>query len=180
MNELRTRSLDIFKRVFDTMYGEEKSKSIEKMAVNIEKGIYNQTIKVVKQRKGVLSWENPSFGLEYRRLHRRVSANLRYTPNAAFLRTKVMNGEIKPGDVAGLTDLQMMPQEMIDRIETETNFIIDSRMSELPYDSSKPGLFICGSCKSDKTTYTQAQTRSADEPMTSFVRCMNCGKRWKC
>ncbi|KAL3940645.1 MAG: hypothetical protein SGBAC_004852 [Bacillariaceae sp.] len=41
-------------------------------------------------------------------------------------------------------------------------------------------LFTCGRCKSVKTTSTQKQTRSADEPMTVFVLCLNCGNRWKC
>jgi transcription elongation factor S-II len=41
-------------------------------------------------------------------------------------------------------------------------------------------LFTCGRCKSIKTTSTQKQTRSADEPMTVFVFCENCGNRWKC
>ena len=31
-----------------------------------------------------------------------------------------------------------------------------------------------------KCTYYQLQTRSADEPMTTFVTCINCGNRWKC
>ena len=39
--------------------------------------------------------------------------------------------------------------------------------------------FTCGKCKSKKCTYYQLQTRSADEPMTTFVTCLNCGKRWK-
>ncbi|RLN97377.1 hypothetical protein BBJ28_00018352 [Nothophytophthora sp. Chile5] len=42
------------------------------------------------------------------------------------------------------------------------------------------GLFTCGRCKSSKTSNTQKQTRSADEPMTVFVHCHNCGNRWKC
>lgn len=42
------------------------------------------------------------------------------------------------------------------------------------------GLFTCGRCKSSKTSNTQKQTRSADEPMTVFVVCHNCGNRWKC
>jgi DNA-directed RNA polymerase subunit M/transcription elongation factor TFIIS len=42
------------------------------------------------------------------------------------------------------------------------------------------GLFKCGKCKSVKTTYYQMQTRSADEPMTTYVTCKNCGNRWKC
>ena len=39
--------------------------------------------------------------------------------------------------------------------------------------------FKCWKCKQRKCTYTQAQTRSADEPMTCFVTCLNCGNRWK-
>jgi DNA-directed RNA polymerase subunit M/transcription elongation factor TFIIS len=41
------------------------------------------------------------------------------------------------------------------------------------------GVLKCGKCKSMKTTYVQAQTRSADEPMTTFATCLNCNNRWK-
>jgi len=41
------------------------------------------------------------------------------------------------------------------------------------------GLFKCKKCGTNKVTYTQAQTRSADEPMTTFFNCLNCGNRWK-
>ena len=37
----------------------------------------------------------------------------------------------------------------------------------------------CGKCHQKKVSYSQAQTRSADEPMTTFCECMNCGNRWK-
>ncbi|CAB1414138.1 unnamed protein product [Pleuronectes platessa] len=40
-------------------------------------------------------------------------------------------------------------------------------------------LFTCGKCKGKCCTYTQVQTRSADEPMTTFVFCNDCGNRWK-
>ena len=40
--------------------------------------------------------------------------------------------------------------------------------------------FTCNKCKQKKCTYYQMQTRSADEPMTTFVSCLNCGARWKC
>jgi transcription elongation factor S-II len=42
------------------------------------------------------------------------------------------------------------------------------------------GLYKCGRCKGLKTTYTQAQIRRADEPMTTFVSCLQCGHSWKC
>ncbi len=55
-----------------------------------------------------------------------------------------------------------------------------NEMCGIKGDLLKASLFTCGRCKSTKTTSTQKQTRSADEPMTVFVLCLNCGKRWKC
>jgi hypothetical protein len=46
-------------------------------------------------------------------------------------------------------------------------------------ESAPDGAFQCNACKSKKTTFYQMQTRSADEPMTCFVQCLNCQKRWK-
>ena len=46
-------------------------------------------------------------------------------------------------------------------------------------DASYEGMFTCRKCKKSKVTYTQAQTRSADEPMTTFFCCLACGHRWK-
>lgn len=40
-------------------------------------------------------------------------------------------------------------------------------------------LIQCHSCKQFKVTYYELQTRSADEPMTCFCTCQNCGKKWK-
>ena len=34
-------------------------------------------------------------------------------------------------------------------------------------------------CRARKTVYNEVQTRSADEPMTIFITCLVCGKRWK-
>jgi len=39
--------------------------------------------------------------------------------------------------------------------------------------------FTCSKCKSNKCTYTQAQTRSADEGITTFITCLVCDKKWK-
>ena len=39
-------------------------------------------------------------------------------------------------------------------------------------------ILICGNCHQRKVDYYQKQTRGADEPMTCFCNCLNCGKRW--
>jgi len=52
------------------------------------------------------------------------------------------------------------------------------------------GIHTCSRCIKDedmkddpdrgkKTESYQVQTRSCDEPMTTFVKCIDCGKRWK-
>ena len=43
----------------------------------------------------------------------------------------------------------------------------------------KEGIFACIKCKSKLTQYYEMQTRSADEPMTVFASCTQCGANWK-
>ena len=38
---------------------------------------------------------------------------------------------------------------------------------------------VCPNCPHRRAYYMQFQTRSADEPMTVFYRCVQCKKRWK-
>ncbi len=39
--------------------------------------------------------------------------------------------------------------------------------------------FKCYKCKKRLCTYYQMQTRSADEPITTFVSCLNCANQWR-
>uniref|UniRef100_A0A8C9GF47 Uncharacterized protein n=1 Tax=Piliocolobus tephrosceles TaxID=591936 RepID=A0A8C9GF47_9PRIM len=43
----------------------------------------------------------------------------------------------------------------------------------------RKGEFQCFKCKGYETVYHQLQTRSSDEPMTTFVTCLKCSNRWK-
>ena len=45
-------------------------------------------------------------------------------------------------------------------------------------EGTKTDLLKCGQCKKSNCTYNQLQTRSADEPMTTFVMCNECGHRY--
>jgi len=46
---------------------------------------------------------------------------------------------------------------------------------------AEEGVYQCENpeCRSQRTISFQKQVRSADEPMTTFVRCLGCGKRWR-
>ena len=40
-------------------------------------------------------------------------------------------------------------------------------------------IYCCKKCKKNNCEITQRQTRSADEPATTFVNCLECGFNWK-
>lgn len=49
---------------------------------------------------------------------------------------------------------------------------------EIPETEMTESILTCGACHQRKVDYYQKQTRGADEPMTCFCNCLNCGKRW--
>jgi hypothetical protein len=51
-----------------------------------------------------------------------------------------------------------------------------AQLEEMVGESS---LYKCKRCKSKYVRHHQMQTRSADEPMTTFFHCVSCDKRWK-
>ena len=58
--------------------------------------------------------------------------------------------------------------------------IIEKEKAMYSKKSTASIFMFCSSCKrKTKCDYYQMQTRSADEPMTTFVTCLECDKRWK-
>lgn len=57
-------------------------------------------------------------------------------------------------------------------------FIAEEGLKNKPVEAVK-GLFKCTKCGSEETISSQKQTRSADEPMTIFITCLKCGKKWR-
>jgi transcription elongation factor S-II len=142
--------------------------------INIEKGIFNYTIKLCKENEEDLSWKNSFFVKEYSKSARKVLANLTYTPNAPQVIQRINEGMIKPENLASYTHEELNPD-----FWAEQKLKVMSRYINTKPEQEHEGMFKCGKCKTYKTTYTQAQTRSADEPMTTFVTCLNCNNVWK-
>lgn len=106
----------------------------------------------------------------------------------------VSMGHVEADEIASYTTEQLASTSVIEARQKTAQKLIDSRRLDwdqanedkinkqcgITGDLLKASLFTCSRCKSIKTTSTQKQTRSADEPMTVFVLCLNCGKRWKC
>jgi len=110
------------------------------------------------------------------RVRSRVS-NLRDAKNP-LLKVKVLSGDISPERFATMPTEEMASEEMKQfRQECAKEGIRDAQVAK--NQGTETALFKCGKCGKRRTTYTQLQTRSADEPMTTFVLCLDCGNRWK-
>ncbi|KAJ3057502.1 Transcription elongation factor A protein 1 [Rhizophlyctis rosea] len=94
------------------------------------------------------------------------------------LRMKVLSGEITAKDFAVMPVEEMASKERQDEIAAEKKKAAHDAVVGKPVQQTTD-MFLCGRCKQRKCTYFQMQTRSADEPMTTFVTCTYCGHKWK-
>lgn len=97
------------------------------------------------------------------------------------LNSKLYVGKITPEEIARMQSREMASDAKQKEREKHKQESLEACQSDWDLRNliQKEGQFTCGKCKTNKTTYYQMQTRSADEPMTTFVRCLNCGNRWK-
>ncbi|KAG4066417.1 hypothetical protein HA402_007053 [Bradysia odoriphaga] len=104
-------------------------------------------------------------------------ANLKDAKNPT-LRTNFIAGAITAQQLAKMTPEEMASDEMKklrDKFVKEA--INDAQLATV--QGTQTDLLKCGKCRKRNCTYNQIQTRSADEPMTTFVLCNACGHRWK-
>ncbi|XP_047217734.1 transcription elongation factor A protein 2 [Girardinichthys multiradiatus] len=121
--------------------------------------------------------EFKSTDMKYKtRLRSRIS-NLKDQKNPE-LRRNVLCGNISPERIASMTAEEMASAELKQIREALTKESIrEHQLSKV--GGTETDMFICNKCHGKNCTYTQVQTRSADEPMTTFVLCNGCGNRWK-
>lgn len=89
------------------------------------------------------------------------------------LKFDILNGKINPCFIAFLSPAQLHPakwQYWVKKKEYK-----EWRENNIAYSSA----YQCSKCKESKCKISQAQTRSADEPMTTFVTCLVCHHTFK-
>jgi len=112
---------------------------------------------------------------------RSILYNLKDKKNHTF-RFKLMVGFYKPQDVPKLSAEDMASDEKNAERAKQRKYAMEEIQSDWAIKNGQQritGMFTCGKCKGVKTTYFQMQTRSSDEPMTTFVTCLTCNNRWK-
>lgn len=150
------------------------STTLQKMALNLERGIFNYILHNHSKTGPV--W-NDMFKSFYHARAVTVYANINpnsYLGNKNLLR-RLLAKETDEFKIAFFEPQDMFP-ERFNELLKQHNIDLDEK---LPEKEIHDGMFKCGKCKSNNTSYYQLQTRSADESMTTFHTCHNCGKRWK-
>lgn len=162
---------------------------LDRLAANLERGVFNRALKNTESREW--DWK---FTAAYTNRRAVVYAHLNpesYIGNSKLIH-KVLAGELSEFQVCDAQLEILFPErytELVNRYNKmiHTDCPLDSkglktdlgRIVAMPV-AAESSDFRCGKCGCRKTTYSQMQTRSADEPMTTYVHCSNCGHRWKC
>uniref|UniRef100_A0A1B0GNB8 Transcription elongation factor n=1 Tax=Phlebotomus papatasi TaxID=29031 RepID=A0A1B0GNB8_PHLPP len=159
---IRLKCREMLANALKTDNDPEVSSTADELAEELEDAIYSEF------RNTDTRYKN--------RIRSRV-ANLK-DPKNPTLRTNFLGGAITAAKLAKMTPEEMASDEMKKLRERFVKEAInDAQLATV--QGTKTDLLKCGKCKKRNCTYNQIQTRSADEPMTTFVLCNECGHRWK-
>lgn len=168
---VRQKAQDILRFLTDLGF---KSAAVDEL----ENGIYTATCAEADRRNVIKHWDNALFTGLYQMTLRTVCSHLH--PNSPLKNERLMErvkaGEITLANLPHLTAQELFPEnwkELADRQAIREQKLLEGNKG-MATDRYK-----CGRCGKRECSYYEMQTRSADEPMTIFINCLNCGKRWR-
>ena len=166
--------------------GEFRAKAVEKlhevipngtMCYTIEESINQYALEQADKENINTDWDNILFKRMYVNKCLSIYNNLKedsYVGNNQ-LTDLILSKTVDLSKIAFMTPQQLYPDNWKHLLEKKT------ANDEFLY-LKKPGAITdqwkCGKCKVSKCSYYQLQIRSSDEPMTTFVKCVNCGNSW--
>ncbi len=144
----------------------------------LEQAMYKASFISATKLNVLKHWDNPLFVEIFMGIQRQVLSNIHpLSPikNPRLLQ-RVREGEFDLSATAYMSAQDLFPenwQELADRQLLREQKLLEGNKGQAT-DTYK-----CNRCGKRECTYYQLQTRSADEPMTTFISCLNCGKRWR-
>jgi DNA-directed RNA polymerase subunit M/transcription elongation factor TFIIS len=147
------------------------------LSKKIEESIYNYSVSQSELKCIDPNIENNSFKRIYVNKIMSIFNNLdtkSYINNNNFLE-RLKNEEFNVENIAFLSPQEINKEhwkKYLDRQNANDEFLYSRTMG------IRTNEYKCRRCKENICTYYQLQVRCSDEPMTTFVNCLNCGKRW--
>jgi len=170
-NVLRNKIINTMKILF-----------IDKLSNNeintLEQELYITTLKQAESKYIIKDWSIKTFTHIYLSLVRKIISNFdsnSYVKNNELF-DRYKNKEISLKDISIMDNYSLFKSKWIANIEHQKN--IEQRQLE-GNKSMATDQFLCTRCYKRECTYYEMQTRSADEAMTIFINCLNCGKNWR-
>ena len=170
-NEIRDRCIQRFKFLNDLGFSSED-------VINLEYNIYQAAHIDADKKRVIKHWDNMMFKDIYNMIQLSIAHNIhpKSPVSNPRLLTRVNDGELKLYEIAYLTPNEMYPENWQDLADRQ--LIREQKLLEGDKGRATDK-FKCHRCGKRECTYYEMQTRSADEPMTIFISCLNCGKRWR-
>jgi len=145
--------------------------------IQLEEILFQNALKTADKEEVRKAWNFQGFRDIYLGTARRIIGNL--DPTSYVKNTHVWerfrNSEVTLEQIVNQNYYELCPenwQVMVDRRAKRERIQLEGDFSRAT------DKWLCNGCKMRKCTYYELQTRSADEPMTIFIQCLNCGKRW--
>ena len=165
----RIKNIDIFSSLLNN--DTEKAKQIEQ-------SIYEYSKKTSKKRNILPLCTNDIFKKIYLSKSISLFSNIdkhSYINNTSLI-TKINKENLNLKNIAFMSYQELFPEHSKQFLDEKF------KREKLMYEEKQESMtdqFKCGRCKQRKCTYYELQTRSADEGMTIFITCLNCGWRWR-
>jgi len=144
----------------------------------LEKSIFEAAYEYSQKLYIARNWKTPQFSEVYRQIVRSVFSNIhpKSPVNNSRLLNRVLEGEFTLESIPFMTSYDMFPEQWFilkDKLLQREQKILEGNKSRATDQ------FKCRRCQKRECSYYELQTRSADEPMTIFITCLNCGKEWR-
>ena len=146
--------------------------------MELERGVFNASLEEAEKRKVALTWKHDSFRWIYMMILKRVASN--FTPDSYVKNQRLIErwkeGEFGMETLGHWSSYELSPdnwKELRDQQFRREQRILEGNLA------MATDRFRCSRCHKKMCTYYELQTRSADEPMTIFITCVNCGKQWR-
>ncbi len=129
-------------------------------------------------KKNGIPLDNKFENVKYKRIFNEKARNiLKFLKKNETWKNKIINNKITFDKLLNTEYYKLKPKLWKKFIEHEKEIMKSIKDANIQATTDQ---FLCSKCKKRECVYTSRQTRSADEPMTNFVTCVNCGHKWRC